>query len=357
MSDVNTYAEELVNIFGFSFPLPPVYLNARPDSEIYSHHNSSSETITPASYAALTPTDASALPAGQARHVRFNIPIDHAQEELSNEGFWVHYPRIIPGGINTEYVSLQNIINSFSYHFLRLVMLRFTKYNYNDVPGGHTLGHCLSAVRATDIQYTVTTTQSPGEKKTYATHLAALECLYAFAPPVEFTGYLTLDRPSWLLFLGQHTLQKVVRVGDVVYVDHSGFYAGGVVVEVFRPLREDFGFHRLLVKGAWIERAKPGEDGAYFYLLVTGGMCSKIKRAYAGRWILDEHPHDQIDPTYRGTFRVDQKSDKLNYSTAWVKDHVTVMETAKEAQRAAQEARTRRVEKELWGRSRVRTAA
>jgi hypothetical protein len=80
-------------------------------------------------------------------------------------------------------------------------------------------------------------------------------------------------------------------------------------------------------------------------------------RAYAGRWILDEHPHDQIDPTYCGTFCVDHKSDKLNYSTAWVKDHVTVMETAKEAQHAAQEARTRRVEKELWGRSRVRTAA
>jgi hypothetical protein len=186
MSDVNAYAEELVSVFGFSFPLPPVYLNARPDSEIYSHSNLSSETICPARYAALSLTDALASPAGHARCVRFDIPINQAQEELSNEEFWVHYPRIIPGGINTEYVSLKNIINHFSYHFLRLVMLRFTKYNYDDVPGGHTLGHCLSAVRATD---------SPGGKKTYTTHLAALECLYAFAPPVEFTGYLTLDRP------------------------------------------------------------------------------------------------------------------------------------------------------------------
>jgi hypothetical protein len=72
-------------------------------------------------------------------------------------------------------------------------MLQFTKYNYNDVPGGHTLGHCLSAVHATNIQYTVTTAQSPGEKKTYATHLAALECLYAFAPLVKFTGYLAKE--------------------------------------------------------------------------------------------------------------------------------------------------------------------
>jgi hypothetical protein len=124
-------------------------------------------------------------------------------------------------------------------------MLRLTKYNYDDVPKGHTLGHCLSAARATDIQYTVATTQSPGQKKTYTTHLEALECLYTFAPPVKYTGYLTPDRPSWLLFLGRHTLQKVVRIGDVVYVDHSGFYAGGVVVEVLPPLREDFCHGRL----------------------------------------------------------------------------------------------------------------
>jgi hypothetical protein len=191
-------------------------------------------------------------------------------------------------------------------------MLRFTKYNYNDVPRGHTLGYCLSAVRATNIQYTVTTTQSPGKKKTYATHLAALECLYAFAPPVGYTGYLTLDRPSWLLFLGCHTLQKVICIGDVVYVDHSGFYAGGVVIDVSPPPWEDFGFHRVLVQGAWVEHAKPGEDGAYFYLLVTGGMCSKIKHAYAGRWILDEHPHDHIDSTFCGTFHTSSFGEKLN---------------------------------------------
>jgi hypothetical protein len=251
MLDVNAYAEELVNVFGFDFPLPPVYGAARPDSGMYSHNNSSSETVTPARYAALNPANITALPAGQARHVRFDISIDHAQEKISDEGFWVCYPRIIPGGIHTEYVSPKNIINNFLIIFPRLVMLRFTKYNYNDVPGGHTLGHFLPVVRATNIQYTVATTQSPGKKRTYATHLAALlECLYTFAPPVEYTGYLTLNQPSWLLFLGQHTLQKVVRSGDVVYIDYSGFHAGGVVMEMFPPLREDFGFHRVLVKGA-----------------------------------------------------------------------------------------------------------
>jgi hypothetical protein len=51
MLDVNAYAEELVNVFSFDFPLPPIYSNARPDLGIYSHNNSSSETVTPARYA------------------------------------------------------------------------------------------------------------------------------------------------------------------------------------------------------------------------------------------------------------------------------------------------------------------
>jgi hypothetical protein len=143
-------------------------------------------------------------------------------------------------------------------------------------------------------------------------HLAALECLYAFAPPIEYIGYLTLDRPSWLLFLGCHTLQRAIHIRDVVYVNHSRFYTGGVVIEVFPPLWEDFRFHCVLVKGAWVEHAKPREDSTYFYFLVTGGMCSKIEHVYARQWILDEHPPNQIDPTYCGTFHTHQTSNKLN---------------------------------------------
>jgi hypothetical protein len=79
MLDIDAYAEELTSVFGFSFPLPPVYLNARPDSGIYSHNNLSSETVTPARYAALSSSDVSAPRIGQARRVRFNIPVDHAQ--------------------------------------------------------------------------------------------------------------------------------------------------------------------------------------------------------------------------------------------------------------------------------------
>jgi hypothetical protein len=99
-------------------------------------------------------------------------------------------------------------------------------------------------------------------------------------------------------------------------------------------------------------------DSTYFYLLVTRGMCSKIKRAYAGQWILDEHPHNQIDSTYRGMFHISPSMKfYIKSIVAWVRDHVAVMETAKEVQRAAQEARTCCVSEELWGRSRTSTAA
>jgi hypothetical protein len=58
MSDVNAYAAELVSVFGFNFPLLPVYSNARSDSGIYTHDNSLAETITPARHAASSETPA-----------------------------------------------------------------------------------------------------------------------------------------------------------------------------------------------------------------------------------------------------------------------------------------------------------
>jgi hypothetical protein len=111
MSDVNAYAAELVSVFGFNFPLLPVYSNARSDSGIYTHDNSLAETITPARHAASSETPAP-VPV-QARRVRFNVPQDNDQQGPSNGDFCVQYPRIIPGGINTEYVSHPNITNIF----------------------------------------------------------------------------------------------------------------------------------------------------------------------------------------------------------------------------------------------------
>jgi hypothetical protein len=66
----------------------------------------------------------------------------------------------------------------------------------------------------------------------YKTHAEAMVHIYSLAPPANFSGYLEDNRPSWLLYLGPLTFEKNVRVGDPVYVDHSGFYTGGVVLEL-----------------------------------------------------------------------------------------------------------------------------
>jgi hypothetical protein len=117
MSDIDTYAEELTNVFGFSFPLLPVYLNARPDSGIYSHNNPSSKTITPAHHAALFPSELPAPAPVQVRRVRFDVPINYNQEELSDRDFRgslpMHNSRRNQHGVRKPHQFHQN----FSYHF------------------------------------------------------------------------------------------------------------------------------------------------------------------------------------------------------------------------------------------------
>jgi hypothetical protein len=105
---------------------------------------------------------------------------------------------------------------------------------------------------------------TPGQRKTYKTHAEAAAHIYSLAPPADFSGYLEDDRPSWLLYLSPRTLEKNVRVGDLVYVDHSGFYAGGVVLEIAPTRREDAGLRRVLVKGAWKDCEVTKGDGAFF---------------------------------------------------------------------------------------------
>jgi hypothetical protein len=119
------------------------------------------------------------------------------------------------------------------------------------VPGRHTLRFCLSDFRATDRKFTVVSTHTLGQRKTYKTHAEAAAHIYSLAPPADFSGYLEDDQPSWLLYLGPQTLEKNMHIGDLVYVDHSGFYTGGVVLELAPMQREDAGLRHVLVKGAW----------------------------------------------------------------------------------------------------------
>jgi hypothetical protein len=132
------------------------------------------------------------------------------------------------------------------------------------VPGRHTLGFHLSDLRATDRKFTVVSTHTPGEHKTYKTHAEAVAHIYSLAPPANFSGHLEDDRPLWLLYLGPRTLEKNVQVGDLIYVDHSGFYAGSEVLELAPSRREDPGLRRVLVKGTWKDCEVTKGDGAFF---------------------------------------------------------------------------------------------
>jgi hypothetical protein len=223
------------------------------------------------------------------------------------------------------------------------------------MPGGHTLGFHLSDLHATDRKFTVVSTHTPGQRKTYKTHAEATAHIYSLAPPADFLGYLEDDRPLWLLYLGPRTLEKNVCVGDLVYVDHSGFYAGGVVLELAPTQREDAGLRRVLVKGAWKNCKVTKGDSAFFYLLVTPDRCAVTARAIPAQWIIDEHPHDQVDITFCGTTIITNPSVPANQFAAWVIKHVVVEQSAQETQRIKDEARCRRVAEELWGRQIIRT--
>jgi hypothetical protein len=233
--------------------------------------------------------------------------------------------------------------------FSRLVTLRFTKYNFDDMPGGHTLGFHLSDLHATDRKLTVVSTHTPGQRKTYKTHAKAAAHIYSLAPPANFSGYLEDDWPSWLLYLGLRTLEKNVRVGDLVYVDHSSFHAGGVVLELAPMRREDAGLRRVLVKGTWKDCKVTKGNGAFFYVLVTPDGCAVTAHTIPAQWIIDEHPHNQVDITFCGTTITIDPSVPANQFAAWVIKHVVMEQSAQEAQRIEDEARRCRVAEELWG--------
>jgi hypothetical protein len=195
----------------------------------------------------------------------------------------------------------------------------------------------------------VVSTQTPGQRKTYKTHAEAAAHIYSLAPLADFLGYLEDNRPSWLLYLGPQTLEKNVRVGDLVYVDHSGFYAGGVVLKLAPTRREDAGLRSMLVKGAWKDCEVTKGDGTFFYFLVTPDRCAVTTHAIPAQWIIDKHPHDQVDITFCGTTIITNPSVPANQSAAWVIKHIVVEQSAQETRHIEDKARCCHVAEELWG--------
>jgi hypothetical protein len=97
MSEINAYATEFVEVFGLSFLCP----------ELCTLVNSSSDTITPARYAAQHLTAAVVGrrlkdPFAHWQHVAFAVHDNPIQEYFDDSEHWAHTTLIIPGGINIE---------------------------------------------------------------------------------------------------------------------------------------------------------------------------------------------------------------------------------------------------------------
>jgi hypothetical protein len=183
---------------------------------------------------------------------------------------------------------------------IRLAQRRINKYRFDDIPMGHTVGLNLVGLRKTDMSWVVVACYAPDQIAMFSSEEEAAAHVFAFAPPVGFCDILGLGCPRWVFHLGTHTLAKVVRLGDLVYADRDGFYAGGAIIdEVFPPNNPLPGYRHLVVKGAWIDRGTDA-DGAHFCVLVPTLFYSPIPRAnYRAQWVISEYDHRDVDPRFQ----------------------------------------------------------
>jgi hypothetical protein len=136
-----------------------------------------------------------------------------------------------------------------------LALLRFTKYRFDDVPTGFTIGQNLVGYRRTDMSWVVVAGYAPEQVAVFQSRALAAAHLFAFAPPVGFAGLWSYERPTWILHVGPDTLDKRLRLEDLVYVDRNNYYAGGMIVGEIHTVGRSIGDYRcLLVKGAWKQR-------------------------------------------------------------------------------------------------------
>jgi hypothetical protein len=94
----------------------------------------------------------------------------------------------------------------------RLALLRFTKYRFDDVPTGFTIGQNLVGYRRTDMSWVVIAGYAPEQVAVFSSRTVAAAHLFAFAPPVGFAGLWSYERPTWILHVGPDTLDKRLRL-------------------------------------------------------------------------------------------------------------------------------------------------
>jgi hypothetical protein len=187
-----------------------------------------------------------------------------------------------------------------------LARLRLTKYRFDDVPTGFTIGQNLVGYRRTDMSWVVVAGYAPEQVAVFKTRAIAAAHIFAFAPPVGFAGLWSYDRPTWVLHVGPDTLDKRPRLEDLIYVDRDDYYAGGAIVgQIHAEGNTMADYRRLLVKGAWMHRLT-GACEAFFYLLVPHRSYSSAPRAICpGRWIISEHNHEEIDCRFQNSTSIE----------------------------------------------------
>jgi hypothetical protein len=179
---------------------------------------------------------------------------EELQELWSEVGHWTALRVIQPGGLNHKYVySTPRDSLSLTHH--RLATLLLSHYRVPHPLLGHACGYNTPSVRRTERPYIVVAGVDILQYTEYDSWDEAAACLLAFAPPVSFYSCASARKPAWILHLGPRTLNNCVYIGDTIYVDHGGYYAGGVVSDVFleRWACDPVGFRRCLVEGAWMD--------------------------------------------------------------------------------------------------------
>jgi hypothetical protein len=183
---------------------------------------------------------------------------------------------------------------------IRLAQHQIKKYHFNDIPMGHTVGLNLVGLRKTNISWVVVACYAPDQIAIFSSEEEAAAHVFAFAPLVGFCDVLGLGCPQWVFHLGTHTLAKVVRLGDLVYADRNGFYAGSAIIDEAAPPNNPLpGYCHLVVKGAWVD-CSTDTDGAHFCVLVPTHFYSPVPRAnYRVQWVVSEYNHFDVDPRFQ----------------------------------------------------------
>jgi hypothetical protein len=142
---------------------------------------------------------------------------------------------------------------------------------------------------------------SPGQKLVFASFSEARTFLTVYAPPITYFGRRGHKNPFWRIRLNEVDPISV-HIGDLVYVEDSGFFAGGIVESLtgigYGSLNRDL---RVRVKGVWVSTSEPEVHGKHFYLDVPcGGVIREPRSPIPGRWVLGISP-TMSDPYYGGT--------------------------------------------------------